>query len=700
MVGLRTQTELLSDLSRLEGERFDETVFELFHRGPKSIDKLRSFVESACPDMKTKVEASIARQWTRVQEVLANLDPTALGSPGAKYALRLGPADAIARRALRSIDRGEYETAACLAAALPEDSAGRYDGAELESLLAMAAGRPERALELLRPYLAPGAHVGRAAPVYARAAMAAGKFSKACAELPGAALAAMIGSADAVGLGECIYSAAVAGRPDVWERMAQGICEAIALLVTECERAVRDCADPSGSVAQAIEAVCYAAADLAEASSDGLARSLRLELVAAGEELTREAQRAVEALSLLTGAGRDELAAMAGSALAAEGFGAEQVGDACQPVARWFRAVQGFSAGAQQNGADIPRQARAAAAIAGLGVTAFWAGGRRIIELTAPQVSAPVRASGRIIDFDSTDCVSLTLAALRGSLPAQAGESIVAQAIAYIQSKARCSAGEGAKLMREAAASAGSTLGATAHWKAARAWLGLPPYAERAGHNGGDEAGGQSDDEGAEQPDAARLPDADQARRTAYLLVRAAAAGQLPEAQCELIPFLMAKAVMGALERARGDELAMYRLRPALTAMLDQAGKRRREFRQAALARVSEAIGARWDAARTRAGVEKLCAIVLDGANRKLTSDPALAGIALVCSGLASGDGGQVGAGQALARFALALQRVQARSSDGGAQSGGGCNKSSAIWSELEEAANGAFDAVEQGNPV
>ncbi len=692
---MRTQAELLSDLSRLEGARFDDTVFELFHRGPKSIDRLRSFVSTAEPGMKTKVEASVARQWTRLQELLANLDPAALSSPGVKYALTLGPADAIARRALRSIDMGEYETAACLAAALGEESTGRYDGAELESLLAMAAGRPERALELLRPYLAPGAYTGRAAPVFARAAMAAGLFDKAYSEFPEAALWGMMGAADCAMLGQTVHRAAMSGRPESWERIAESICAAATALAVEGEQTLRALADSDGTLANALEAVDYTVDGLQQASSEGMARSIGLELAEALEQLAGEAGDAADTLSRLAGAGSNQLAGQVGAVLEVEGFDtapadAEPADAAPGSCARWQRTVQGFDAGRRPEVGDYPRQVKALASLAGFGVRAFWADGRRVIELKPMPTSAPEGAAGRSVDLDSPECTSAVLTVLRGQTPPKAAEILVAQAIAHVQSKVRHAARDGAQAMAEIATASGA--GRTEARNAARTWLGLAPAQEHTAGRGQQEAvhpddpPGPGGDESGEGLEDARPSETEQALRTATLLVRAAAAGQLPQEQHELIPFLMARAIMGALEQERGDELAAYRLRPALTAMVEQSGRRRRDFKQAHLARLCGALGGQWNKAQVQAALEKLCAIVLDGANRKLASDPAIAGVALACSGLASGDEAQVRAGQALTRFASAMQAAGARAG------------APAMWQELEVAASDAFDAVRRGD--
>ena len=57
---MRSLTELMDDLARLDGRRFDETVFEILHRGARSIERLRSFASQLSPRSKAKIGQSVA----------------------------------------------------------------------------------------------------------------------------------------------------------------------------------------------------------------------------------------------------------------------------------------------------------------------------------------------------------------------------------------------------------------------------------------------------------------------------------------------------------------------------------------------------------------------------------------------------------------------------------------------------------------
>ena len=99
---MRTVGDLIDDLGRLDGPRFDETVFELFHRGPRALDRLAAYWESgASGETQRKIRLSVQSQWTRVQELLVDMAPRALGSAGARLAISMGPADLLARRGER-----------------------------------------------------------------------------------------------------------------------------------------------------------------------------------------------------------------------------------------------------------------------------------------------------------------------------------------------------------------------------------------------------------------------------------------------------------------------------------------------------------------------------------------------------------------------------------------------------------------------
>ena len=148
--------------------------------------------------------------------------------------------------------------------------------------------------------------------------------------------------------------------------------------------------------------------------------------------------------------------------------------------------------------------------------------------------------------------------------------------------------------------------------------------AERAG--GGCEGAARPDGAhgaaaGAGEPgqDAAReagTSQSEQAYRTAQMLIAAAADGQLPEVQLELIPFLLNKAVTARLEQGTASVLAAHRLRPVLSAMVIESGKRgkrRRELRPDALESTAAAAGGMWDVSRVKVALERLCSVVLDG---------------------------------------------------------------------------------------
>ena len=64
---MRTVQDLIDDLGRLDGSRFDETVFELFHRGPRALDRLWAYWESgASVDTQSRIRSSMQSQWTRL----------------------------------------------------------------------------------------------------------------------------------------------------------------------------------------------------------------------------------------------------------------------------------------------------------------------------------------------------------------------------------------------------------------------------------------------------------------------------------------------------------------------------------------------------------------------------------------------------------------------------------------------------------
>lgn len=730
---MRTLTELMDDLTRLDGRRFDETVFEILHRGARSIERLRSFAESAEPALKAKIGQSVARQWTRVQELLVNLGPAPLASQGARWALGLGPAQAIVRRALKAAEQGEYEVAACLAAAIEAGEAGGpgaaagvggpdaadplgYDYADLRARLAMASGRPAQAMEALRTYLVPGPWLARARPLYARAALAAGRFREAYPTFAQAALEGMVLGSQSAAFADCIHRTAVAGRVEGWEEMAEAFCEVVEGLAAQVEEAVRAEADPDMRVADALEAVRLAAADMAQsqAVSPRQARALQGELGALLAEVAAAVKAAAEALKIFDGADAETLAARAGIAIESQGYSAVGPG-------KWLLAVEGFGAADAgdpgQGLAQLPAGVLLAAALGRLEVCACWADGFQVVSLSLPDAPGTRPSDERSsVEHASREQAPAApeprevLRMLRGKAPAVAAETLIREARGYL-------AAHGAGLVRmatetmkaiEKAAREGDLNGTLT---VAASWFGAEISDLSAGAEGEglDDARGEGGGgcEGAARPDGAHgaaagagepgqdaareagTSQSEQAYRTAQMLIAAAADGQLPELQLELIPFLLNKAVTARLEQGTASVLAAHRLRPVLSAMVIESGKRgkrRRELRPDALESTAAAAGGMWDVSRVKVALERLCSVVLDGANRRITADPALAGMAFVCSGMASHDAGQLAAGKALLRFSSALQAAESGEA--------GRRGEAETFAEMEEAARDAFDAL------
>jgi hypothetical protein len=155
---VRTVQDLIDDLSRLEGRLLDETVFELFKRGPRALDRFAGYWESgATRAVQERIMASIRANWPRLQETLLEIPPRGMASHGVKFAIGLAPGDSLARRAQRCVDQGLSDTAACIVTALAQTGDDSADLAILRARLAMEACRPEAAVtELTRFHRVPG----------------------------------------------------------------------------------------------------------------------------------------------------------------------------------------------------------------------------------------------------------------------------------------------------------------------------------------------------------------------------------------------------------------------------------------------------------------------------------------------------------------------------------------------------------------
>lgn len=239
---MRTVGDLIDDLGRLDGPRFDETVFELFHRGPRALDRLAAYWESgASGETQRKIRLSVQSQWTRVQELLVDMAPRALGSAGARLAISMGPADLLARRGERCIDEGRLDTAAAIASALAASGADGVGQAVLESRIAMAVGRPDQAMSRLGGYCQAAVQAGPqsygvAREWFARAALGAGRSVEAFVSRlhlepdVGAVseiVMALIDADDGPGLASCIEHVARSGDPALWALLAESAAAAV-----------------------------------------------------------------------------------------------------------------------------------------------------------------------------------------------------------------------------------------------------------------------------------------------------------------------------------------------------------------------------------------------------------------------------------------------------------------------------------------
>ena len=229
--------------------------------------------------------------------------------------------------------------------------------------------------------------------------------------------------------------------------MAEAFCEVVEGLAAQVEEAVRAEADPDMRVADALEAVRLAAADMAQsqAVSPRQARALQGELGALLAEVAAAVKAAAEALKIFDGADAETLAARAGIAIESQGYSAVGPG-------KWLLAVEGFGAadaGIQVGvGAASCRGAPGGCAGAAR-VCACWADGFQVVSLSLPDAPARGRRmNGRRWSTrrGSGACGARTqevLRMLRGKAPAVAAETLIREARGYL-------AAHGAGLVRMA----------------------------------------------------------------------------------------------------------------------------------------------------------------------------------------------------------------------------------------------------------
>lgn len=639
---MRTIAELLDDLARLEGARLDDTVFELVHRGSRSLDRLSSFADASSPDLARKIESSIVRQWSRIQEIIANLESSAFSSAGVKYALAVGPADAIARRAIKCVARGEFETAACFAAAIPDGDGQFFDRSELEALLAVASGRPEKAMALLEPYLAPGPLSKRALPVYSRAALSAGEFGAAYSALQVEAMEGMIMAFDRSAVAECTRNIATRGDVLGWEQLAEGFVDAVEVIKRKQAQALARVSDPVGAVADGISALSCVLDDMQAASSEWAMRSLERELHGCSDDLLSVMGEARLVLERFVSAGPSLVDSITQSMLTLGFQRSGSEGD-------WIRPVQGFEA-AHGECMELPDVLSVASAIVPLSVRCYWHGGMGVLRMSA------IELSNEEGEFELD--VGRVLSILKGSVPDKASLKLLSSARKSLAAHCRRTALVGIEYMELIRAnvegldtSARCRERISAAVEAHRSWDALIKGQEHVHHEEEEPVPEESF-----STEGTYSAQAYQAMRTAHMLIEAERVGELPPEQAELPGFLLGKAIQAELEEGYREALAPYRLRPALLKMTRERGKRRRELDPRALdsARVFLPTGV--EPERIRSGFERLCSIVLDGADRRISADPLLAGLAFGCLGALSDADLGMRLGRALVRFATALQ--------------------------------------------
>ena len=220
-------------------------------------------------------------------------------------------------------------------------------------------------------------------------------------------------------------------------------------LAAQVEEAVRAEADPDMRVADALEAVRLAAADMAQsqAVSPRQARALQGELGALLAEVAAAVKAAAEALKIFDGADAETLAARAGIAIESQGYSAVGPG-------KWLLAVEGFGAADAgdpgQGLAQLPAGVLLAAALGRLEVCACWADGFQVVSLSLPDAPGTRPSDERSsVEHASREQAPAApeprevLRMLRGKAPAVAAETLIREARGYL-------AAHGAGLVRMA----------------------------------------------------------------------------------------------------------------------------------------------------------------------------------------------------------------------------------------------------------
>lgn len=695
--------ELLSDLARLEGGRFDETLFELVRRGPKALDRLFAYIDSdAPPSISAKVNESIGRQWTRVQEVLIELPPKAFSSLGVKALIERGPSDEIARRAAKCIERGMIETAACIATVLSSSENACIERAILEARLLMAAGRPKRAMARLSPYCGPGEAGTMISEWMVAAAMAAGEPRRAFLAMPvrepdvtqaSHAVGDMIDACSVEDLAECIFDVARRGDLAGWELIGAAAEEA-------WERAVQDDADVALGLAGArseiegfldgIESVLWDLESCPDDASRGLIQKELSSLVARANEVVQtigEAYHLAERPAGGCGAtGAPGECGGSTSWILTDGDCWDQIlASAKESVGPHIMESLGKSASRQRPPEEINRAVMLAHA-EGRPISTRWAEGEFFIEVGLPMTEkSPEACEGSLSRLSST-------CAYGGS---QTESSLDAGSIARMlrSSQPRQSAWELIWVIRDRErAHATALLGLVAQIledisHGLNNLSGHSPAAEEAQlekirqrlERWDDEVEGcvakalrnvedkpeQSEDGGLFGPDRPQdlcfSPESAQALAAADYLLRSARPSVPAPEQAQLISFLIRKAVQTEAECRFDEALADYRLRPAVLRATEVRGKRRRKISPAFAERAVKLAPECIPPDRVLGGLDRLASKVIDGSPKPIAGDMFLMALAFMCFDPLGDPDRCYALGSVLARLDAACQDAERR---------------------------------------
>jgi len=658
---VRTVQDLIDDLGRLDGPRLDETVFELFHRGPRALDRLWAYWESgASVDTQSKIRASMQSQWPRLQEVLVDMAPRALGSTGARWAVSMGPADSLARRAQRCIDQDRLDTAAAIASALAASGADGVEQAVLESRIAMAVGRPDQAMSRLGGYCQatpPAPSHSAAREWFARAAQDAGRpveafLSRLHLEPDAGAAAEIIMSLadaeDCPGLASCIAQVARSGEKALWTLLAESAAAALDnALGVHADLAI-DLLGMGSQIESVLDTIEGVIADMEPSMPAPAELSMAAELVSLASDARDILMSARRLHSAVGGRAGDEGSSGGSSTsdtisllLGVTDPLPRCDHDSQNPVWTWaFR---------ERPPREVLSRARLTALMHGASWRSFWNNGEFVVSVSLP--SMPSLSPGPTSGLDAPAIERI----LKSMPPQEAAESLI-HSIRSVQVRHAWNLlDEACKALAEMAGALGAEGDIASDPGLALAGIRRavgeiraemerwPLHVTGASGSSGDAdacAHGGADAEARPREAAAdewRLPDevdcspeAYQALRTAHLLIAGLGPEELlPPEQAGLPAFLLQKAVQIEAERKLGDALAMHRLKPRALAATRDRGKRRREldpdFVRNAVSRAPRGISPD----RVRGGLERLAARILDGSSRPLTGDLFLAGLAL-----------------------------------------------------------------------